>query len=153
MYEMDSTDLQIIEILKEDGRASFSFIANKVHLSRVAVRERIKIMKENGIIHGFTVIIDAKAYKKMVAVFMDIEVDPSRIDAIAEELMKKKEIAIISQHTGNAGLHVHAYIDNVETLHSYLENNIYNIRGVKSVNAQLLIHQYRTTAYLARYEE
>lgn len=89
MYEMDSTDLQIIEILKEDGRASFSFIANKVHLSRVAVRERIKIMKENGIIHGFTVIIDAKAYKKMAAVFMDIEVDPSRIDAIAEELMKK----------------------------------------------------------------
>lgn len=64
MIQLDATDYAILEILKEDGRCSYSDIAEQVHLSRVAVRERINTMKENGIILGFTIVIDAKAYQK-----------------------------------------------------------------------------------------
>ena len=46
MYQMDETDYEILEILKGDGRCSYSDIAEQVHLSRVAVRERINNMKE-----------------------------------------------------------------------------------------------------------
>ena len=63
MYQMDETDYEILEILKGDGRCSYSDIAEQVHLSRVAVRERINNMKEGGVIRGFTVVIDAKAYQ------------------------------------------------------------------------------------------
>lgn len=153
MYNMDETDYAILEILKVDGRASYSDIAEKVHLSRVAVRERINNMKNNGIIHGFTVVIDAKGYQKTAGVFMDIETEPNKIDYVANELMKLKEVAIVAQHTGTTGLHVHAYIDSVEKLSSYMEKNIYGINGVKSAHVQLLIHQYKTNSYLARYQE
>ncbi len=46
MIQLDATDYAILEILKEDGRCSYSDIAEQVHLSRVAVRERINTMKE-----------------------------------------------------------------------------------------------------------
>ena len=75
MYRMDETDYAILELLKTDGRMSYSDIAEEVHLSRVAVRERISAMKNNGIIQGFTVIIDAKAYNKMAGIFIDVEVE------------------------------------------------------------------------------
>ena len=65
MYQMDETDYEILEILKGDGRCSYSDIAEQVHLSRVAVRERINNMKEGGVIRGFTVVIDAKAYQNI----------------------------------------------------------------------------------------
>ena len=83
MIQLDATDYAILEILKEDGRCSYSDIAEQVHLSRVAVRERINTMKENGIILGFTIVIDAKAYQKKAGVFMDIEVEPRKLDAVA----------------------------------------------------------------------
>ena len=153
MYQMDTTDYAILEILKNDGRCSYSDIADQVNLSRVAVRERINNMKKNGIIHGFTVVIDAKAYQKLASVFMDVEVEPSKLDFVAKKLSAQAEIAIVSQHTGTTGLHVHAYIDSVERLSQFLEESIYSIDGVKSIESHLLIRQYKTNSYLARYRE
>lgn len=114
MYQMDETDYEILEILKGDGRCSYSDIAEQVHLSRVAVRERINNMKEGGVIRGFTVVIDAKAYQKLAGVFMDIEVEPGKMDSVAHQVAAQEEVAVVSQHTGTTGLHVHAYIDSPE---------------------------------------
>ena len=108
-------------------------------------------MKEAGIIHGFTAIIDAKAYEKMASVYMDIETEPRKLNDVAHELLKLPEIAIVSQHTGQVGLHVHAYLDSVDIVAQYLEDHVYPIDGVKSVHFELLVHQYKTTAYLASY--
>ena len=143
MAILDEADYRILDILQKDGRITFSDLADQVNLSRSAVRERIKNMQDSGIIRGFTAIIDAKAYEKFASVYMDIEA----------ELMKLNEIAIVSQHTGSTGLHVHAYIDSVDKVSKYLEENIYTIDGVRGVHFELLVHQYKTTAYLARYSE
>ena len=153
MYQMDDTDFAILEILKNDGRCSYSDVAEQVHLSRVAVRDRINAMKKDGIIRGFTVVIDAKAYRKMASVMMDIEVEPQKLVAVAQKLVAQKEIAIVSQHTGITGLHVHAYIDDVNQLSQYLAEHIYCIDGVKSIQSSLLIRQFKTNSYLARYQE
>ena len=93
MYQMDAIDYAILEILKDDGRCTYSDIAEQVNLSRVAVRERIAAMKKEGIIHGFTVVIDAKAYQRLASVFMDVEVEPSKLVSVARTLAAKEEIA------------------------------------------------------------
>ena len=121
MAILDDADYMILEILQKDGRITFSDLADQVNLSRSAVRERIKNMEDSGIIRGFTAIIDAKAYEKFASVYMDIEVEPMKLKHVAQDLMKLKEIAIVSQHTGSAGLHVHAYIDSVDKVSKYLE--------------------------------
>lgn len=150
---LDATDYRILEILQTDGRITYSDLAEKVNLSRAAVRDRINAMKDSGIIHGFTAIIDAKAYEKFASVFMDIETEPRKLDDVAKQLLQFPEVAIVSQHTGQVGLHVHAYIDRVDKVAEYLEKYIYPIDGVKAVHFELLVHQYKTTAYLARYSE
>ena len=150
---LDATDYKILEVLQTDGRITYSDLADKVDLSRAAVRDRINNMIDSGIIHGFTAIIDAKAYEKFASVFMDIETEPSKLDSVAKKLLQLPEIAIVSQHTGQVGLHVHAYLDSVDKVSKYLEQNIYPIEGVKGVHFELLVHQYKTTAYLARYSE
>lgn len=104
-------------------------------------------------IRGFTVVIDAKAYQKLAGVFMDIEVEPGKMDSVAHQVAAQEEVAVVSQHTGTTGLHVHAYIDSPEKVASYLEERIYSIDGVKNVQTQLLIRQYKTNSYLARYQE
>ena len=153
MAKLDDTDYKILEVLQIDGRISYSDLAEQVNLSRAAVRDRINSMKEDGIIRGFTAIIDAKAYEKFAGVFLDIEVEPMKLDKVAHSLLKLKEIAIVAQHTGSTGLHVHAYIDSADKVSDYLEKNIYVIDGVRGVHSELLLHQYKTTAYLARYCE
>ena len=55
---MDDTDKQIIELLKDDARASYGSIGTKVNLSEGAIRKRIKMLAEQGVIKRFTVKIN-----------------------------------------------------------------------------------------------
>ena len=52
---MDETDREIIRILKDDGRAGYNDIGKKIGLSEGAVRKRVKILTESGVIRKFTV--------------------------------------------------------------------------------------------------
>lgn len=153
MCQIDETDIAILEMLKSDGRCSYSEIAGRMLLSRTAVKKRIRNMEENGIIKGYTVILDAKAYRKLAGVFLDIETDPGKISFVAKRLTELPDVAVVAQHTGVCGLHVHAYIDSLDSLSSFLDEHIYTIDGVKSVQSQLLVRQYKTNPYLARYQE
>ena len=52
---MDDIDKKIINLLKNDSRAGYAEIGNKVGLSEGAVRKRIKILSDQGVIRKFTV--------------------------------------------------------------------------------------------------
>jgi len=52
---VDEIDLKIIDILKRDGRKSFVEIGKELGLSEGAVRRRVKILQEKGVIKRFTV--------------------------------------------------------------------------------------------------
>jgi DNA-binding Lrp family transcriptional regulator len=52
---LDETDKKIIKILKDDSRAGYSEIGNKVGLSEGAIRKRIKTLTDESVIRKFTV--------------------------------------------------------------------------------------------------
>jgi len=55
---MDAVDRRIIGLLLEDGRASYAAIGDDVGLSASAVKRRIDRLVADGIISGFTVVLD-----------------------------------------------------------------------------------------------
>jgi Lrp/AsnC family transcriptional regulator, leucine-responsive regulatory protein len=59
---LDEKDTLIMEELKKDGRSSTADIARRAGIPRVTVHERIRRMKEKGLIRRFTVLPD---YKKL----------------------------------------------------------------------------------------
>lgn len=146
--KLDSTDYRILEILKKDGRASYSYISEKVHLSRAAVRDRILTLEKNGVIIGYTVQINGRAYGKEVLAFFDVEVNPRCLDEIAKKISEIDEVAIVSEHTGSAGLHVHALLENVDALGEFLEKYFYCEECIKAVDTHILIKHYKTNAYI-----
>ncbi len=52
--KLDSIDLVIINILRKDGRKSFTSIAKKLDISPAAVHKRFSKMEKAGLIKGFT---------------------------------------------------------------------------------------------------
>jgi Lrp/AsnC family leucine-responsive transcriptional regulator len=68
--ELDPVDLQILTLLRCDGRASATEIADRVGLSRPAVADRIEKLERNGVIRGHTVVIDPSALGKDITAFV-----------------------------------------------------------------------------------
>lgn len=55
---MDDIDRQLISCLLEDGRASYATIGDKIGLSAPAVKRRTDRLLADGVISGFTAVLD-----------------------------------------------------------------------------------------------
>lgn len=58
MATLDDVDREILAILRADGRAAVSAIADRVGLSPAPVARRIRRLEQDGVIRGYTAIVD-----------------------------------------------------------------------------------------------
>ena len=59
---IDETDRQIIALLREDARRSFQDIGGHVALSAPAVKRRVDRLRAEGVIKGFTTLVDPRRF-------------------------------------------------------------------------------------------
>ena len=71
----DKIDMQILKILNENGRTKFTKIAKTINRTEGTVRNRIRRLKENGVIQGFRVITDPEnlGYQNQAIIKFDME--------------------------------------------------------------------------------
>lgn len=91
---MDSTDEKIVEELRENGRASFTDIAEKVDVSEGTVRNRVEKLQETGVIEKFTVKIqENKDFQAFVSVTVSTEQDFDEVTSSFPESAEIYEVA------------------------------------------------------------
>ncbi|MEM0472082.1 MAG: Lrp/AsnC family transcriptional regulator [Sulfolobales archaeon] len=57
-YNMDNIDLEILRILQENAKASYSYIASKLKIPKPTVYYRVKKLESMGIIRSYRAILD-----------------------------------------------------------------------------------------------
>lgn len=71
---LDQTDMEILHLLQLNARIQWKEIGEMVHLTGQAVATRIRRMEDEGIIEGFTVLLNqaklGKPIKALITVFM-----------------------------------------------------------------------------------
>lgn len=73
MNELDRIDLQLLQILQEDGRITHAELAQRVGLTAPTVMRRIRLLEERGYIRGYTALLDPLALGLTVTAFTLIE--------------------------------------------------------------------------------
>lgn len=96
---MDKVDREILQLLTDNGRLSYVDIGKKLGLSRVAVRERVNRLVENGVIEQFTAVINSSKAGKEVSAFFEIDCEPSSLAKIAEALAENPNVPSCYQMT------------------------------------------------------
>ena len=66
LMDIDDTNKDILRLLKDNGRMSFTEIGEKLGISRVAVKKRITKLEEAGIIRGYKAVIYHEENVKML---------------------------------------------------------------------------------------
>jgi DNA-binding Lrp family transcriptional regulator len=70
--QLDATDHRIIAELSRDARASYAEIGQAVALSAPAVKRRVDRLRSNGVIRGFTVMVDPAALGWTTEAFVEL---------------------------------------------------------------------------------
>ncbi len=119
---MDATDETIVALLRENARRSFQDIGNHVHLSAPAVKRRVDRLEREGVLLGYTAIVDPEAFGWHAEAFVDLYCDGGMpADAIKRAV--EGEPGVISAHTvaGEASALLHVMAHDTKALELALE--------------------------------
>lgn len=72
MRELDDIDRGILQVLLEDGRATFAQVGDRVGLSAPAAKRRVDRLVESGVVHGFTAVVDPQALGWSTEAFVEV---------------------------------------------------------------------------------
>ena len=72
---MDDIDRRIVALLRENARRSFKDIGGHVHLTAPAVKRRVDRLEADGVLLGYTAIVDPAAFGWHAEAFVELYCD------------------------------------------------------------------------------
>lgn len=138
--EPDELDNRILNTIKNNARLSYSDIGEAVGLSRVAVKNRISVMEQSGIIKGYQTIIDETAASNSLVEFvLDINVKADKFNEVADSLAKESYIRKLCIMSGRCKLMAYGFAPNTKTLSLYADRLYYRMSGIETVSWQVVM--------------
>lgn len=136
---MDTVDYAILNELRLNARIPNSKLAEKVHLSPSAVLERVRRLRDQGIIKKFTAQLDAQALGYNLSVLMELRIERNLCDSsISEKLVNFPEILEIHDVAGDCDYILKVVARDSESLRRTMRT-IGAIPGVLSSRTKMIL--------------
>lgn len=135
---LDDTDLQILDFLRENGRASFSEIAEKMDLATSTVAGRVQKMEDDEIITGYNPSIDYEKLGFELTAMIAIRAESDRIVETAEELESNTRVISFFEVTGKTDMIVISRFLDREDMNNFLKK-LQQIDGIKSTETNVIL--------------
>jgi DNA-binding Lrp family transcriptional regulator len=97
---IDDLDRKILEELLENGRQSFRGIAKKTRVSVVTVGQRVKRMESEGIISGYSALVDHEKIGFDITAISEVTVSKGRLLEVQCEIAKMNQVCAVYDVTG-----------------------------------------------------
>ncbi len=131
MCQLDYIDQQILLALKADARKAFSKIAEDLNISNSLVHQRIKKMKEEGVILKADLILDEKKVGYHTKSYVGIRLKEARFaNRVVKALESIPEVTECNYVSGKYAIFALVYAKNNDHLRTILYNKIHDIDGV-----------------------
>ena len=127
---LDEIDKKIIRVLEDDARTSLRKISELVKVSLGTVSNRVKKMEKNGVIKGYSVILDPDQIGWELNVVIGLRIQKGRLIEIQEKIAKDSRVHGVYDVTGDFDSMVIARAKNRKDLDD-LSKNVLSIDGVE----------------------
>jgi Lrp/AsnC family leucine-responsive transcriptional regulator len=90
---VEDIDLQIVRLLLEDGRMSYTDVGKATGLSTSAAHQRVRRLEQRGVIKGYRAVVDADVLGLPLTAFISVKpFDPAAPDDVPDRLAGLPEI-------------------------------------------------------------
>jgi DNA-binding Lrp family transcriptional regulator len=133
---MDETDKKIIKLLKDDARAGYGDIGAKIGLSEGAVRKRIKILSDEGVIRKFTVKIGIAEGAQAITLLATNPAEPTQ--EVSKKIQAIPNVETVYEVTGEYDIVAVISGMNVTEVNECIEK-IRRVEGVMKTNSMIVL--------------
>lgn len=146
--ELDGIDRHILALLQENCKLPLAKIGERVGLSAPSVNERIRKLEENGVIRGYTAVLDARKLGKDITAFIGVFIEHPRLISKFEREIDKLEAVQECHHvTGQHTVMLKLKADNTSKLEELIKE-IRSIEGVARTETSVVLRTYTEGLWL-----
>lgn len=123
MDALDKQNKAIIDVLKKSGRLSTRDIAKKSGVPAATVYKRMKKMEEEGIIEGYTVVLNQEKLGRETLAYMLIRTKPGAdYTTMMDDITKHEEVEDIAAISGDFDIILKVRTNNMKELDQFIFN-------------------------------
>jgi DNA-binding Lrp family transcriptional regulator len=139
---MDSTDQQLIGLLRQDARASVATLAQKLGVSRGTVTNRLRKLEDGGVLVGYTVRLRPDVQTPRITAWMSIAVEGNQTRAVIGTLLGEPGVAALHDTNGRWDLLAELRADHLADLAEVLER-VRLIKGIGNTETSIHLQTYK----------
>lgn len=121
---MDHIDIEMLEILQEDGRISVSDLSKKLNLSRPSVSERMMRLQEKGIIDHFSAVVSPEAVGRDTLLMIQVSELKETIPRFEKMIAEDTRVLECHRVTGEVSYFIKAAVEGMDSLRELVDTLI-----------------------------
>jgi Lrp/AsnC family leucine-responsive transcriptional regulator len=149
--KFDRMDARLLAELQRDGRRSVVDIAEEVGLSGTPCARRIRQLEQQGVIQGYTAIVDPVRLGLKVQAFVQVRLERHTDDNVAQfrrELSALEPIISCHAVTGEYDFLLQVVTTDLEALSNLVLKKLLKIRSVRDVHSSIVLEMVKRSARL-----
>lgn len=146
--ELSTIDRNILRVLQKNGRTSYAELARQVGLTATPCVERVRRLEGDGVIQGYTALINPEYLDAALVVFVQIRLNRSAQDAFEEfrsavaELPEVQECYLVS---GNFDYLIKARVADMSAYRRFYGETLLTLPEVQECTSYVVMEQVKET--------
>ncbi len=142
LLPVDSLDVDILCILRDNSRTSNAEIARMLDTSEATIRRRIKGMIDKGIIAGFSTFINYALIENPVKAYIHLKVRTERMESVIDKIREHDMLLALYRVTGEYDLLCVTLFNSMDGLHEFIDYFL-GIDGIIETNTQIVMKAHK----------
>ncbi|MFX0054010.1 MAG: Lrp/AsnC family transcriptional regulator [Promethearchaeota archaeon] len=140
---LDDIDEKIISMLQDDGRRSYSEIAEAAKRTEVTIRRRVKRLIDEGYIKKFTVILDPMKMGRKIRAIIRVKTVMKEATVISKKVQHFSEVDEAYFLDGACGIMLKVTVDDLANLREFLELKLGKVPGVGEIETCIVLEDIK----------
>jgi len=142
---LDDLDRQILGLLQENAKQTYSEIGSKLKVAHSTVYDRIQKMEQSGFITKYEAIIDAeKMGIPLITAQMTIITDPKETENIAKKMAKFNQVLeVATSFSEELVITAKVVAKDQAELHSFIARSVAPLPGVLRIKTAIVTRKYK----------
>jgi Lrp/AsnC family leucine-responsive transcriptional regulator len=146
--KLDNLDKQLLGLLQDNSKYTNKALAIKLGLSVTAVYERIKKLEKNGIVKGYTALVDKSKVDKGFIAFCHVKLIQHTQDYVVKferEVKQLSEVLECYHISGDYDYILKVLVKDVNQFRDFMVNKLTRIDHIGSTHSMFVIGEVKHT--------
>jgi DNA-binding Lrp family transcriptional regulator len=140
---LDEIDRRIVAELVADGRSAVNELARRAGVSRATAYARFDRLQSDGVITGFTAVVDPEALGYTITAMILVNVDQGNWSQVREQLVQLPGFEYLAVTSGGFDFLVLVRVSDVSSLRDVVLHRLHRIAAVKSTQTVFVLDEER----------